>query len=345
AGGMITVTGNSVISGDQGLHLLGRVTLQGVNTYTGNTTIGINGNLTIANDQAIPNGAGKGNVVMDDVDSGAPVLNLNGNDLNINGLSGVAGASNARVMNNGGGAKELIRGHGDASADFHGIIIDRTGGSGTVWLGKVGTGTQTLSDVNTYTGKTRIHGGTLKLGAAGSIANSSAIEIFSDATFDVSEVAGGFTLASGRTLAGDGGVLGAATIAEGAVLAPGGSIGTLSFDSTLTLAGETRMEIAKAGTLLTADLIEGVTTLTYGGTLTVTADGDPIAAGDSWTLFDADSFVGAFDTLNLPELSGSLTWNTSRLTVDGTIVAIPEPGVMVLLFGSLFFTIVWRRRR
>ena len=254
AGGMITVTGNSVISGDQGLHLLGRVTLQGVNTYTGNTTIGINGNLTIANDQAIPNGAGKGNVVMDNSDNlvnDAGVLNINNRDVNINALIGANGFQPARVLNNvasGGQPKELIVGHGDASGNFFGSILDRTSGAGTVWLTKVGDGTQTLSGVNEYTGKTRINGGTLALSGAGSIGNSSAIEIGLGATLDVSATS--FTLANGQTLAGNGTVTGNVTAAAGSNVAAGLGVGSLAVSGDLELSDDAKMtwELGSLGT-------------------------------------------------------------------------------------------------
>jgi hypothetical protein len=38
--------------------------------------------------------------------------------------------------------------------------------------------------------------------------------------------------------------------------------------------------------------------------------------GDSFPLFSASSYAGAFAALNLPSLSGGLTW-TNRLLVDG----------------------------
>ena len=64
------------------------------------------------------------------------------------------------------------------------------------------------------------------------------------------------------------------------------------------------------------------------GTLEVVLiDGFSPSAGDVFDLLDADSMVGSFTTLDLPDLSGEgLFWNTSSLLVDGTLaVVIPEP--------------------
>src|SRR5690606_20231303 len=78
-------------------------------------------------------------------------------------------------------------GNGDGTgASFDGVIEN---GAGTVALVKVGTGTQTLGGVNTYTGVTTIADGTLALGANGSIAASSGVNLgtaASQGTLDVS---------------------------------------------------------------------------------------------------------------------------------------------------------------
>jgi len=43
------------------------------------------------------------------------------------------------------------------------------------------------------------------------------------------------------------------------------------------------------------------------------------AAGNSFDLFDWASLAGTFDTLQLPELAGALTWNTSQLYTTGVV--------------------------
>ena len=79
------------------------------------------------------------------------------------------------------------------------------------------------------------------------------------------------------------------------------------------------MEISKSGANITNDRVNGIGALTYGGTLTLRAGGDAPAAGDAFKLFNAANYSGVFATLHLPALAPGLSWDTSRLTVDGTI--------------------------
>src|SRR6185295_13834882 len=68
--------------------------------------------------------------------------------------------------------------------------------------------------------------------------------------------------------------------------------------------------------------------------------------GDTFDIFDADAFSGSF-TLNLPALAGELQWNTSQLTVDGTIsvAAIsgaPQPKIVSLTgAGTTSVIVTW----
>ena len=91
------------------------------------------------------------------------------------------------------------------------------------------------------------------------------------------------------------------------------------------------LQIRKFGATLTCDLIRSVSTLTYGGTLTVTATGDVLAAGDSFKLFDAVTYAGAFASYDLPVLGAGLGWNTWELAVNGTLIVKP----LVSVSGSL----------
>jgi uncharacterized repeat protein (TIGR01451 family) len=56
--------------------------------------------------------------------------------------------------------------------------------------------------------------------------------------------------------------------------------------------------------------------------LIVTNIGAPLQAGDVFTNFSASAFSGSFTSTNLPTLTGSLTWDTSQLNVNGTIKVV-----------------------
>ena len=130
---------------------------------------------------------------------------------------------------------------------------------------------------------------------------------------------GGSVTVWGGLLRGTGVVNGAVSVAANGFLAPGSRITPLTINGPLTLAGTTAQEINKTGVTLTSERVTGVTTLNYGGTLTVTASGDALTAGDSFQLFGAGGYSGAFTTLNLPALNAGLFWNTSGLLSTGTI--------------------------
>lgn len=115
---------------------------------------------------------------------------------------------------------------------------------------------------------------------------------------------------------------GTVTTSGNGTLAPGNSFGTLTVNGPLTLGGIAVMELNKSGATLTSDLVNGITALTYGGTLALLANGDPLLSGDAFKLFNAVSYTGAFVTLNLPALKPGLSWDTTRLLSDGTIAVI-----------------------
>lgn len=168
-----TLTINAVVDGTSGLlkSNSGTVILGAANIYTGNTKIGA-GQLRVGDANAIPSGTGKGNVVLDGGTS-AGILDLNGFDVSINGLSGVTGTVLGRVVNNSTGTnKTLTIGNNNATASFAGIIANNTSGTGTLAIVKTGTGTQTLTGANTYTGTTTIGGGVLDVGTLDGVGDS-----------------------------------------------------------------------------------------------------------------------------------------------------------------------------
>jgi autotransporter-associated beta strand protein len=152
----------------------GTLTLGGVNTYSGLTTIYSGGSLKIANAAAIPSGAGKGNVSL----SGA--LDLNGTSITLNGLSG-----NGGISSSAGGTLTLSLGANDQSSSYGGAITNGTATS--LALAKIGTGTLTLASVgtSTYTGGTSISAGTLLLGNDRALPSAGSVVVGAGGQLDV----------------------------------------------------------------------------------------------------------------------------------------------------------------
>ena len=195
-------------------------------------------------------------------------------------------------------------------------------------LTKLGAGTLTLSATETYNGPTTVSNGTLALSSSASLAGSAGFTLASG-TFDVSAVSGSFTLGSGQKITGNGTVNGDFYVASGATLAPGGSIGTLTFNNSLALAsgGTNVFEISHSP--LTNDTAKILGPLACGGTLLVTNIGtDALAAGDSFKLFDAATYSGTFQSVTLPSLPTGLEWDTNSLNPNGTISVVFAPPVI-----------------
>jgi hypothetical protein len=125
-------------------------------------------------------------------------------------------------------------------------------------------------------------------------------------------------------LRGSGSVAGNIIVGSGAILSPGSnSIGTLMFSNSLTLAsGSTNVfAISHSPLANSSAIIYGA--LTNGGTLVVTnVGGTQLAAGDTFQLFNAGSYSGAFSSVMLPTLPFGLTWNINNLNTAGTISVV-----------------------
>jgi autotransporter-associated beta strand protein len=189
-------------------------------------------------------------------------------------------------------------------------------------LTKLGMGELMLTGTNTYTGNTTISAGTLTLGSAGSINNSSNIAVANGALLDVSAVNSGFTLGVAQTLSGSGVVNG--TVANNGTIAPGttNAMGTLLFNNSPALNGVVVMKIeGNGGAPISDQIMQPSSAVTYGGTLTVTNIGAELEAGDSFQLFNASGYGGSFLATNLPPLNSGLAWSNS-LVVNGIISVV-----------------------
>ena len=182
----------------------------GARNYARNTTIG--GDVAIYNNNSGGNGAQT--YTFGTLAIGTNILTVNRNPA---GVTNNVGSIVFGPVSLTGDATFNVGPHGTNSQAFNELILGATGESGgSHSLTKTGDGTLILNSNNTYTGETVIQAGVLKLSTNGNLSGTSAITMHAGATLDVSSVAGGFSLASGQVLAGEGTVAGA-LVADGSV--------------------------------------------------------------------------------------------------------------------------------
>ena len=253
----------------------GTLTLSGTSTYGGGTTIG-GGTLALASAGALGS-------------SGA--ISFGGGTLEFSAAN--TADYSARF---GAGAGQPFRLN---TAGQNVTLATGLAGTGAT-LTKLGLGTLTLGGVNSYDGSTVISSGTLRLGAAGSLATPS-ISIAAGAVFDVSPVSG-FT--SAAAVGGSGSIAGDVEAAAGFTLYPGNAAtaGTLSVVGSLTLNSATtcRYELAAAKDIGSGvnDLMVIQGDLVAGGAhvvVTNLSSGAPLTAGDYVLFTYTGTLIGTFD--------------------------------------------------
>jgi fibronectin-binding autotransporter adhesin len=223
---------------------------------------------------------------------------------------------------------------GNCTFNIGGSYLWLTGGvSGRGNLIKTGGSILYLNTANTYTGSTRVNAGRLSLFNDGTIYKTTNINVAAGAFIDATGISNGtLAITNGQTLQGSGTVTGILMARSGSTIMPGvnlTSTGTLTVSSNATLQGACFMKLTPG--INTCDVLRvNGSLLTLGGSLTVSnISAAPLAAGNSYRLFSANTYAGGFSSLNPPTPGIGLAWNTNNLSANGTlsIVALPQPGI------------------
>jgi autotransporter-associated beta strand protein len=341
----LTFTGE--ISGNQALSIsgAGTVTFAGNNSYLGATTIGLGqgpGVLRIAHNSAL--GAPAGNTTIgpsgnattarlelsNDIVCPEPIIvagrSVGNNTPAIFNLSGTNTLTGGITFQTGGtvynyhseAGKLILAGpihsgpttggrtnqlFGAAVGEISGVI---GGGPASQAVIKYDSGTWILSAANTYSGPTRVLGGALVVNGV---------------------IGSGLVTVTNGTLSGGGVIKGPVQLQNGSTLSPGTSLGTLTISNNCVQAAGTTtiMEINRELNSLDQLVCSG--SLVFGGTLVVTNQAGSFELGDSFPLFTAASFAGAFNQLELPPLGPELGWQfnaaNGQLSVISTLSLAP----------------------
>jgi autotransporter-associated beta strand protein len=315
-----TISGGTIlstISGPYTLEIYGNAgsyvlsmgpTNNGVDSYS--ATLITSGTVRALNTNAISTGP----LTMDS----AADLRLNSYNLPVANLGstnqGVVSGTGATIENTGATNAILTFGADNSSKEFDGTFFN--GGTGTLGITKVGTGTETLTGASTNTGPVTVMGGTLLV--SGSFNNASQITVGSGAVYDAG---GTLTLNSGQTLSGQGRVNGNVVVSSGATLNPGLTTGTLTVSGAATMnIGSTYLVNLDRTNSATYGKVSASGAITYAGTLLVTNVGPVLHVGDTFALFSSANTSFSSIVLETNDVANGVTytWN-NNVTTSGSI--------------------------
>ncbi|MBW4656998.1 MAG: autotransporter-associated beta strand repeat-containing protein [Kaiparowitsia implicata GSE-PSE-MK54-09C] len=279
----------------------GTLALSGTNSYSGGTLLNA-GTLAVGSASAL----GTGTLQMASgttLRANAPALTL----------------ANAMALSSGTATIDT----GTFDSGLTGVIS----GAGT--LSKTGTGTLTLSGINSYTGATWIQDGTLRMGGVDVLPNQTAVQISAGAVFDLN----GMTQTIG-SLSGTGNVLlGGTTLTAGGnnssttfsgTISGAGSLlkdgtGTLTLNGTNTYTSATQVfggSLVVDGSVATPVIVHAGATLAGSGSVGATTVGGTLSPGNSpGTLTVNGNLVMGVASTYIAEVQGSVA---DRVNVTGT---------------------------
>jgi len=301
---------DGVISGGGGIAVVGAggttgtLTLGGVNTYTGTTsitdaTVALSGSGSIASSSSVTL-TSDGVLDISGLTAGTTIQDLSGDSTS----SIVLGANTLTDDNSGG-------------QTFAGVV------SGTGGFSVGGSGTLTLSGVNTYSGTTTVDSGvTLSLGTAGTLADSA---VAVNGTLDVSS----------DSAAEVGGLSGSGTVTLGANTLQLNNAAATSNDFSGVIGGTGGLKLIGTGIQILSgtNTYTGATKVTLGGTLQL-GDGGTTGSVASTAAITLDTG----STLAFDHASTSSFTVANAIGDDGSGIILQEGGTTVLTGVNSGFT-------
>ena len=303
----------------------GTLTLGAAYTYSGDTTVNA-GTLKMGNSNILPNGAGKGNLVL----NAGGKLNLSGRSETINGLSGSGAIDNST----GTSTYTLSVGNNDVTSTFSGAIANA---SGTVALTKLGAGALYLTGNSTFAGNVKISTGAVWFATSSALGTGAktvtiqkntggaSSELHLNGTNGDLSLPSGLSFFTGNSTA-NGAIVNEAgdnTISGPVSLSTGGSTLVTVNGGSLTLAGNINIAAAQTSRSLT---ISGAANGTVSGVIT---------NGDSGLLSLTKTGLGTWTLAGANVYSDVTTISGGTLALSGGGSINNTPGISVAS-GAVF---------
>jgi len=320
--GAVLVTGNPINLGTNGSLLVNSSTRLAVagNTFS-NLKVDWSGTVTTEVAGALPTNV---TVVLGtlsnpfNASSHNGTLNLFGNDQTIGRIMDGGTTYVGEVVRNSSATAATLTINQSLDSTYRGRF------DGNLGLTKGGVGTLTLGGSNTYSGATIVSNGTLLVNGR--------------------HLGGGlYTVASGATLGGTGMISSALASLTGGIVAPGNSIGTLTFNGDADLDGILKIELNSSG-LGSSDL------LFVTGSLDITSatlDFDLLAGAlddEAYIFAQYGVLVGTFSNI-VDAPSGYTIDYAYGINQNQIALVIPEPATLSLVLLGAGALVARRRRK
>lgn len=220
-------------------------------------------------------------------------ISISGNTLTINsgGIDMLSASNNATINS------ALVLGASQNWAIAPNRVLTVNGqmsgaGNLTLWQGTV-----ILTGTNSCTGTTTISNGTLEVN--GRMSNPIAV--------------------TGGTLTGTGVLGGPVSVSTHGTISPGPGFAELFVSNTLAVQSGGSISMNVNALTGASDEIAGMTQLAYGGALALNNQAGSFSATNTFKLFDASTYAGAFSSISPSSPGTGLDWDTSTLATDGTL--------------------------